>query len=98
MVYSRTDDAQIDGRATLDAQARHSLNPGDLYELLPETDIHQVRTTSPVTSVSLHLLGNDNGCMLRHRFHPEESRVEPFKSGWLNVDCTESSVATAGMS
>jgi predicted metal-dependent enzyme (double-stranded beta helix superfamily) len=98
VVYSRTDDAQIDGRATLDAQARHSLNPGDLYELLPETDIHQVRTTSPVTSVSLHLLGNDNGCMLRHRFHPEENRVEPFKSGWLNVDCAESSVAMAGMS
>ena len=67
--------------------------PGDLYELLPETDIHQVTTTSDVTSVSLHLLGNDNGCIVRHRFHPAEGRVEPFKSGWLNVPCAESAAA-----
>ena len=31
--------------------------------LLPENDIHRVRTTSAITSVSLHLLGNDNGCI-----------------------------------
>ena len=92
-VFTRTDDASADGRADLTTRERRSLVPGDLYELLPETDIHQVRTTSDVTSVSLHLLGNDNGCIVRHRFHPDQGRVEPFKSGWLNVPCIEDSAA-----
>jgi hypothetical protein len=47
------------------------------------------RTTTETTSVSPHLLGNDNGCIWRHRFHPADSRVEPFKSGWLNVPRNE---------
>ena len=89
VVFTRTDDASVEDHATLEKMTRHSLKPGDLYALLPETDIHQVRTTSDVTSVSLHLLGNDNGCIMRHRFHPEEGRVEPFKSGWLNVPCAD---------
>jgi hypothetical protein len=42
-----------------------------------------------MTSVSLHLLGNDNGCIWRHRFFPEEGRVEPFRSGYVNSDCVE---------
>lgn len=93
VVFTRTDDASHDGEATLETMVRRSLQPGDLYELLPETDIHQVRTTSDVTSVSLHLLGNDNGCIVRHRFHPEQGRVEPFTSGWLNVPCAQSVAA-----
>lgn len=92
-VYTRTDDASSDGKASLETLEHRSLIPGDLYELLPETDIHQVRTTSEVTSVSLHLLGNDNGCIVRHRFYPDQSRVEPFKSGWLNVPCIEITAA-----
>ena len=92
-VFSRTDDGRHEQRASLDVNVKRSLIPGDLYELLPETDIHEVTTTSEVTSVSLHLLGNDNGCIVRHRFHPGEGRVEPFKSGWLNVPCVESVAA-----
>jgi predicted metal-dependent enzyme (double-stranded beta helix superfamily) len=92
-VFTRTDDGSSDVAATLSTRERRSLVPGDLYELLPETDIHQVKTTSDITSVSLHLLGNDNGCIWRHRFHPAEGRVEPFKSGWLNVPCVEDSAA-----
>lgn len=88
-VFTRTDRGDVEGRAALDTVERRSLDPGDLYVLSPETDIHQVRTTSDVTSVSLHLLGNDNGCIVRHRFHPTEGRVEPFKSGWLNVPCAD---------
>lgn len=88
-VFLRRDDASVDGVATLDRVEARALVPGDMYELLPENDIHRVRTTSEVTSVSLHLLGNDNGCIWRHRFHPDEGRVEPFKSGWLNVPCNE---------
>lgn len=92
-VFARRDDGAVEGRATLDVSVRRSLVPGDLYDLLPETDIHQVTTTSDVTSVSLHLLGNDNGCIVRHRFLPEQGRVEPFKSGWLNVPCLDSVAA-----
>lgn len=92
-VFTRTDDGSSETSAHLDTLERRSLNPGDLYELLPETDIHQVTTTSTVTSVSLHLLGNDNGCIWRHRFHPAEERIEPFKSGWLNVPCVEETAA-----
>ncbi|MCO5221028.1 MAG: cysteine dioxygenase family protein, partial [Thermomicrobiales bacterium] len=88
-VFTRTDDGSVDDFAKLETQVRRSLVPGDMYELLPETDIHQVRTTSEVTSVSLHLLGNDNGCIWRHQYVPEEERVQPFKSGWLNVPCNE---------
>jgi 3-mercaptopropionate dioxygenase len=86
-IYTRCDDQSRDGYAHLELASRHKLKPGDFYELLPSNDIHRVRTTSDITSVSLHLLGNDNGCIWRHRFEPETQRVEPFRSGWLNVDC-----------
>ena len=92
-VFLRRDDASVETTCELDLTEARGLMPGDLYELLPENDIHRVRTTSETTSVSLHLLGNDNGCIWRHRFHPEEHRVEPFKSGWLNVPCHESAAA-----
>lgn len=92
-VFARRDDGSDETACNLDVSERHSLVPGDLYELLPENDIHRVRTTSEFTSVSLHLLGNDNGCIWRHRFFPDEGRVEPFKSGWLNSECQDATAA-----
>lgn len=86
-VFARRDAGQQEGLADLELAERRRLRPGDLYALLPENDIHCVRTTSAVTSVSLHLLGNDNGCIWRHRFHPQTRRVEPFRSGYFNVPC-----------
>ena len=86
-VYERIDDGADDERALLNTIEQNSLVPGDFYELLPENDIHRVRTTSAITSVSLHLLGNDNGCIWRHRFFPEEEKVVAFKSGYVNVPC-----------
>jgi predicted metal-dependent enzyme (double-stranded beta helix superfamily) len=92
-VFTRRDGdtAPLNGHdhVEIDLAQSHALKPGDFYELLSENDIHRVRTTSDVTSVSLHLLGNDNGCIWRHRFHPEEARVEPFRSGYVNLDCPE---------
>jgi predicted metal-dependent enzyme (double-stranded beta helix superfamily) len=88
-VFARRDDGSHAERADLALADRCRLRPGDFYELLPAVDIHRVRTVSPMTSVSLHLLGNDNGCIWRHRFHPEESRVEPFRSGYVNAPCRE---------
>lgn len=91
-VFARQDDGTSENHADLVVAERRSLNPGDFYELLPETDIHRVTTTSDITSVSLHLLGNDNGCIWRHKFDPVQHRVEPFKSGYVNVDCDSNEV------
>lgn len=88
-VYRRTDDGQRARTARLEVAAQLSLAPGDCYDLLPRNDIHSVRTTSPETSVSIHLLGNDNGCTWRHQFDPAQQAVEAFRSGWLNADCRE---------
>jgi len=88
-VFGRQDEGEQAGHAELVVTERNLLRPGDFYELLPENDIHRVRTTSPITSVSLHLLGNDNGCIWRHRFEPEAHAVAPFKSGWLNTECRD---------
>lgn len=88
-VFTRHDDGSHEDQASLTIQESRALIPGDFYELLPETDIHRVRTTSDVTSVSLHLLGIDNGCIWRHRFVPDEGKVLPFKSGYVNAPCDE---------
>ena len=88
-VFTRQDDGRDESRAELALSVRQMRRPGDLYELLPENDIHRVRTTSAETSVSLHLLGNDNGCIWRHRFDPETDSAQPFRSGWLNVECRD---------
>ena len=89
MVFSRVDDGTEKSFAELIVKDRNNLSPGDFYALMPENDIHQVETTSEATSVSLHLLGNDNGCIWRQRFEPDEQRVLPFRSGWLNTECRE---------
>src|SRR5262249_53578393 len=53
----------------------------------PRDDIHRVKTTSAETSVSLHLLSNDTGCVWRHSYDPESGEAQPFRSGYVNVDC-----------
>lgn len=64
------------------------LTAGDFYALIPPTDdIHRVTTTSPDASISIHLLGNDAGCVIRHRFEPEHGRALSFRSGYSNVAC-----------
>ena len=67
-----------------------SLEPGDFYELIPpRDDIHRVRTTSDETSVSIHLLTNDTGCVWRHTYDPATGERAPFRSGYVNVPCTD---------
>jgi 3-mercaptopropionate dioxygenase len=78
--------AQKDG--ALELVERRSLRPGDFYALIPpRDDIHRVRTTSADTSVSIHLLTNDTGCVWRHAFDPVSGEVTPFRSGYVNVAC-----------
>ncbi len=91
-LYRGTQDEEIyDGEPhELALRERRALVPGDFYALLPpRDDIHRVRTTSPETSVSIHLLTNDTGCVWRHAYEPDTGAVKPFRSGYVNVACEE---------
>jgi predicted metal-dependent enzyme (double-stranded beta helix superfamily) len=80
-IYAREGDA-------LELTERRSLGPGDFYVLIPpRDDIHRVRTTSAETSVSIHLLTNDTGCVWRHAYDPASGEARPFRSGYVNVAC-----------
>jgi predicted metal-dependent enzyme (double-stranded beta helix superfamily) len=72
----------------LDVLRRRPLARGDFYALLPpQNDVHRVRTTSDVTSVSIHLLANDTGCVARHTFDEQTGEARPFRSGYVNANC-----------
>jgi predicted metal-dependent enzyme (double-stranded beta helix superfamily) len=91
-LYSGTQDEEIyaEGGGTLELVERRSLRPGDFYVLIPpHDDIHRVRTTSAETSVSLHLLTNDTGCVWRHTYDAESGETRPFRSGYVNVACDD---------
>jgi predicted metal-dependent enzyme (double-stranded beta helix superfamily) len=91
-LYRGTQDEEVFARDgdRLELIVRRALEPGDFYVLIPpRDDIHRVRTTSPYTSVSLHLLTNDTGCVWRHRFEPDSGEVRPFRSGYVNVECED---------
>jgi 3-mercaptopropionate dioxygenase len=91
-LYRGTQDEDIyaerdDGIELIESRA---LAPGDFYALIPPTDdIHRVRTTSPETSVSIHLLTNDTGCVWRHAYDAESGERSDFRSGYVNVPCDE---------
>ncbi len=72
-LYRGTQDEEIfGGRPRARPHRAPRAAPGDFYALLPpRDDIHRVRTTSPETSVSIHLLTNDTGCVWRHAYEPE---------------------------
>ena len=89
-LYQVTQDEEIFARRSgeLELTERRPLRPGDFYALFPpHDDIHRVRTTSAETSVSIHLLTNDTGCVWRHSFDPETGAESPFRSGYANAAC-----------
>ena len=91
-LYRGTQDEEIYARrnSALELVERRALEPGDFYALIPPTDdIHRVRTTSAETSVSIHLLTNDTGCVWRHSYDPESGRASPFRSGYVNAPCDD---------
>ncbi len=90
-VFARRDEAAPVGeREELTPTLWRVVRRGDFYPLLPPADdIHRVRTTSPETSVSIHLLANDTGCVWRHAFDPETALVRPFRSGYVNRPCAD---------
>jgi len=80
-IYTRRNDA-------LERVEQRALEPGDFYVLIPpRDDIHRVRTTSVETSVSIHLLTNDTGCLWRHTYDAASGEARPFRSGYVNVAC-----------
>jgi len=82
-VYARGDDG-------LELVEQRALRPGDFYVLIPpRDDIHRVRTTSAETSVSIHLLTNDTGCVWRHAYDAESGEARPFRSGYVNAPCDD---------
>src|SRR3981189_342133 len=82
-IYARRDGG-------LELVERRALEPGDFYELIPPADdIHRVRTTSAETSVSIHLLTNDTGCVWRRAYDAVSGAVRPFRSGYVNVACDD---------
>lgn len=84
----REEEAPVGENEDLDVKLRRAVRSGDFYPLLPpENDVHRVRTTSPETSVSIHLLANDTGCVWRHSYDPETRTVSPFRSGYVNWPC-----------
>jgi predicted metal-dependent enzyme (double-stranded beta helix superfamily) len=98
-LYRGTQDEEIFALADgeLELSERRRLVPGDFYALIPpHDDIHRVRTTSAETSVSIHLLTNDTGCVWRHSYDPETGHESPFRSGYANVACADENPIDAG--
>jgi 3-mercaptopropionate dioxygenase len=86
-LYRGTQDEEIYNDRVERIEQR-ALRPGDFYVLLPpRDDIHRVRTTSAGTSVSIHLLTNDTGCVWRHSYDEHSGESAAFRSGYVNVDC-----------
>ncbi|BDI20311.1 hypothetical protein ANSO36C_61130 [Nostoc cf. commune SO-36] len=84
---------EAEGHAQLQVTEVRLLQPGDIYRLLPpDGDIHAVKTTSQSASVSIHILGNDTGCVLRHQFILESHSVKSFRSGYSNAPCKEEEI------
>ncbi len=82
----------------LELVRQRPLEPGDLYRLLPpRDDVHRVRTTSEVTSVSIHLLASDTGCILRHTYDEATGEAKPFRSGYVNAECEEPPLTPAAV-
>ena len=91
-LYRGTQDEEIyrPRNGALELVEQRSLVQGDFYALIPpRDDIHRVRTTSAETSVSIHLLTNDTGCVWRHAYEPDSGEAKPFRSGYVNVACDD---------
>jgi predicted metal-dependent enzyme (double-stranded beta helix superfamily) len=91
-LYRGMQDEEIyaERNGALELVEQRSLGAGDFYVLIPpRDDIHRVRTTSAETSVSIHLLTNDTGCVWRHAYDLASGAARPFRSGYVNVACDD---------
>ena len=93
-VYRGAQDEEfyLPGDGRLELLRRRPVSPGDFYALLPpRDDVHRVRTTSAQTSVSIHLLASDVGCIWRHSYDEHTGEASPFRSGYVNAECESES-------
>ena len=93
-LYRGTQDEDVfahdDGHERVHLKSSNTIARGEFFALIPpDDDIHQITTTSDVTSVSLHLLTNDTGCIWRHRYDETTGLPAPFRSGYVNVACDD---------
>lgn len=89
--YRRLDDGSEPGKAVLEQMDTQILRTGEFYPLLPEgRDIHSVGSTKAGSSLSIHLLANDTGCVDRNTYDLKAQTVKHFRSGWSNVPCNDS--------
>ncbi len=92
-VYALEGGNADEGDAVLKLAEERELAQGEFYALLPpDGDIHRVTTTSEAASISIHLLGNDAGCVLRHSYEPDAARSHSFRSGYSNMPCVEDAI------
>jgi len=84
------------GDGAMETIVRRPVAVGDCYRLLPpDNDVHRVRTTSAGTSVSIHLLANDTGCVARHTYDEHTGAARPFRSGYVNAVCEDGPLVAA---
>lgn len=92
-VYEMADGDLDHGHADLRLAEERDVRTGDFYALLPpDGDIHRVTTVSDEPSISIHLLGNDTGCIVRHSYEPEKQTAAAFRSGYSNMPCDDDEV------
>lgn len=86
-VYRRLDNGELEGFAQLEILGTYQVKTGDIYHILPpHGDIHSVKATTVFTpSISIHVMGNDTGSILRNQYHPEQKSVQSFRSGYSNA-------------
>ena len=78
--------------------APKQLKPGAFYELLsPNGGIHRVTATSATPWVSLHRLGNDTGCVWRHRYDIGAGASTTFRSGYTHRPCDQMKLRRPGV-
>jgi predicted metal-dependent enzyme (double-stranded beta helix superfamily) len=75
--YTRSPDG------TLKVTGVHILKPGETIAFSPvQGDIHQVRNSSDVVSISIHIYGGDIGRIERHRYDAATGATHSFVSGY----------------
>lgn len=90
-VYRRVDNGELAGYAQLEIVGVYQVQKGSIYRLLPpDGDIHSVKATTVFApSVSIHVMGNDTGSILRHQYQLEQNTVRSFRSGYSNAPYKE---------
>ncbi|MCG6136540.1 MAG: hypothetical protein MET45_18185 [Nostoc sp. LLA-1] len=86
-VYRRLDNAETEGFADLEVVGSYHVKRGDIYRLSPpDGDIHSVKATTVFApSISIHVMSNDTGSILRNQYHPEQRSSKSFRSGYSNL-------------